>query len=234
MSQLTPVLYGNRLYGQETYSENADPVTTVLTISDSVSSADAFNDTVNKLLEEVITATEVALNNINKPLTDTTTVTDAFTATLAQLLSETITPSDSAITTTGTKPVIDGIALSESFVSTFVKILSDSVTMTDLDQKFVTRIVYDSLTVFDSNITVTITKALTDILLLQDWLSLRLSKPNNWIVNTTPIPVSTLYGRVLFGRSLYGQSNNRTPWNTTKPTLINPGWRNYNQLEEMP
>lgn len=232
MSVLNPVLYGNRLYGRETYSANADPVTTTLTMADSVSSADAYADTVNRLLADVMTVTEATLKSVNKPMADSMTLTDAITKSLSHALAETVTPTD-AMTKSARKPMADSIAFTESFVTSFVKILSDTVTITETESDFVARVLTDSLSVQDGFVTVTITKVLNDILLLQDWLSLRLSKPNTWTVNVPKIASETLYGRVLFGRKLYsGQGGSSVTWNSQKPVQPNNGWKNFNELEE--
>lgn len=342
MSALNPVLYGKRLYGQETYSENADPVTTTLTIADSVSSTDSpVNDTVNRLLNEVMTATEIALKSVNKPLTDTTVLSDAITKSLAHAFSETLTPTDATITkainkallesvtptdvtlksinkpladnltvseniakqvsnhfsesltptdlvihtinklmpetltptdvttynvnkplaenltlsetfiksSTRTlsesitptdlvlhairKPMADSIAFTESFVTSFVKYLSDTVTLMDSDQENIMRILTELLSVQDSIITIIFTKGFNEVLLIQDWLSLRLSKPGIWTINVPIVPSNTLYAQTLYGYKLYaGQGGNTTPWNTQQVVQQNPGWKSYNELEE--
>lgn len=228
----TPVLYGNRLYGRTLYSENFDPVTTTLSFSESVGATDALTDSVNKALLDLVSITEAVLKTASKPLADTQTITDAVAKSLQHVLADAITPSD-ATTTTGTKALPDSITITEAFISTFVKILADTVNLMDSDQEFVTRILTDALTIRDSVIQITITKALNDILLLQDWLSLRLQKPNLWTVNVATVPSPSLYGRILFGRKLYsGQGGSSVTWNTQAVTRPNAGWKSFNQLEE--
>lgn len=232
MSSLNPVLYGNRLYGRTLYSENPDPVTTTLTMTDSVSSADALNDTIDKVLAEIVTLTDAALRKVNKPLADTTTVTDAIMKSLSHTLADSVTPSD-AIAKSARKPMADSVTATDAFIFNFTKVLADSLTLTDADLKTVRRTLTDALSVQDSPISVVITKALSDILLLQDWLSLRLFKPSTWTVNVVKVPSSTLYGRVLFGRKLYsGEGGSAVTWNSQKPVQPNQGWKSFNQLEE--
>lgn len=232
MSVLTPVLYGNRLYSKTLYSDNPDPVTTTLTMSESVGATDAIVDTIDKVLLDLVSMTDAALKSANKPLADTQTIADAVAKSLQHALSDSVTLSD-AKTTTGTKALPDSMTFTESFITHFVKVLSDTVNLVDSDQEFVTRILTDALTVQDSTIQFTITKALNDILLLQDWLSLRLQKPGLWTVNMPVAASSSLYGRILFGRKLYsGQGGSSVTWNTQKVVQPNSGWKSYNQLEE--
>jgi len=233
MSSLNPVLYGKRLFGRTLYSANPDPVTFNLNLSESVGATDALVDSVNKVILDLVTATDAALKSVSKPLADSTTITDAVTKSLQHVLADAVTPSDSAITTTGTKRLPDSLTITESFISTFVKVLADTVNLMDSDQEQVTRILTETLAVQDSVIQVTITKALADILLLQDWLSLRLQKPNLWTVNVAVAPSPSLYGRILFGRKLYsGQGGSSVTWNTQAVVRPNAGWKSFNQLEE--
>jgi hypothetical protein len=72
--------------------------------------------------------------------------------------------------------------------------------------------------------------ALQDILLLQDWISVRLTKPNLWSVKQIVVPVSTLYGRTLYGVSPYS-SIKMIPWQTARAKPTNGGWKSFNELQ---
>lgn len=202
-------------------------------MSESVGSTDALTDTLDKVLTDLVTLTNTTLKSVNKPLADTTTISDALAKSLSHAFADSVTASD-AKTITATKALADSISFTSALVTTFVKHLADSVTLTDSEQAAITHILMDSLLVQDSVITFTFTKALADILLLQDWLSLRLSKPSQWTVNVPAIPSSTLYGQILFGRKLYsGQGGTSAIWNTQPVVQPNTnGWKSFNQLED--
>jgi hypothetical protein len=198
---------------------------------------DAFNDELDKVLNDVITLTDEALKNTSTTLIDSVTLTDAITTSFGKALSDTITVSDSTVEKTGTKALSDSVTLAESFITNFVKVLSDTITLTDTEVRAITRTLSDSILVQDSVILTTMTMALQDILLLQDWLSIRLSKPNIWTVKQTQVPTMSLYGIILYGRSLYSGIGG-TPWQTIKPTFSKGptngkpnSWKSFNELE---
>jgi hypothetical protein len=239
MSVLTPVLYGRRLYARTLYAWNFDVETFNLVFNDGIGLAEQFNDQLDKVLADVITLTDTALKTVNQqPLIDSITLTDAITTSFGKALSDTITVSDSTIAKTGTKALSDAIVLSDAFITEFVKVLSDTVTLSDVALKAIQRTLSDSIQVSDSTILATVTLALQDILLLQDWISIRLSKPNLWSVQQQRVPVSSLYGIILYGRSLYSGTGG-IPWQTQAPSFTKGpvngkpnSWKSYNQLEE--
>jgi hypothetical protein len=239
MSVLNPVLYGRRLYARTLYAWNFDVETFNLVFNDGIGLAEQFNDQLDKVLADVITLTDEALKTVEQqPLIDSITLTDAITTSFGKALNDTITVTDSTITTTGTKGLNDSITLGESFITNFTKVLADTITLTDAQLFAITRTLNDSILVEDSTILTTMTVALDDILLLQDWISIRLSKPNLWSVQQQRVPVSSLYGIILYGRSLYSGSGG-TPWETLKPSFSKGptngkpnSWKSYNELEE--
>ena len=95
----------------------------------------------------------------------------------------------------------------------------------------------DSLSSSDDLTQKTVVRRFSDVLLIQDWLSIRLQKPSIWTTPQLGLPSSTggvLYGRVTYGSVVYG-SLPRTFWASEPVTTpsVN-GWRNYNQLETQP
>ena len=239
MSQLSPVLYGRRLYARTLYAWNYDAETFSLVFNDGIGMVDAFNDELDKVLNDVITLVDNTLQkSASTTLIDSVTLTDAITTSFGKALSDAITVSDSAITTTGTKSLNDSITLGESFITNFVKMLSDTITLSDAQLSAITRVLNDNILVEDSVILTTMTVALQDMLLLQDWISVRLSKPNIWTVKRTQVPTMSLYGIILYGRSLYSGTGG-VPWQTVKPAFTNGpingkpnSWKSFNTLED--
>ena len=237
MSQPNPVLYGRRLYARTLYAWNYDAETFSLVFNDGIGMVDAFNDELDKVLNDVITLVDNTLQkSTSTTLIDSVTLTDAITTSFGKALSDSITVSDSTVEKTGTKALSDNITLAESFITNFVKELSDTITLTDTQVFAITRTLSDNILVQDSVILTTMTMALQDMLLLQDWLSIRLSKPNIWTVKQTQIPVSSLYGIILYGRSLYSGLGGAN-WQTVKPTFTQGtkgkpnSWKSFNELE---
>jgi hypothetical protein len=238
MSVLAPVLYGRRLYARTLYAWNFDVETFNLVFNDGIGLAEQFNDQLDKVLADVITLTDEALKTVeHQPLIDSITLTDAITTSFGKALNDTITVTDSTVTTTGTKALSDAITLSDAFITNYVKTLSDTITLSDAAVRAIQRTLSDAIRVEDSTILTTMTVALDDILLLQDWISIRLSKPNIWGVQQQRVPVSSLYGIILYGRSLYSGTGG-IPWQTQGPAFskgpINGkpnSWKSYNELE---
>lgn len=261
MSALNPVLYGQRLYGRNLYSANPDPVTTTLSMSESVGSTDALVNDATKALAELITFLDSLTKSATKPLSDTVSTTETLTKLVTRLLADTTTLADSVghivrkslderdifITPTlyGTSlygrslysASVDetnpSVRVVDQLVVSIQKLLSDTTTMSDSVIHTIVKALSDNMTLTDSGIIVVLTKAFNEILLLQDWLSIRLQKPNLWNVSVVVTPSLSLYGRILFGRKLYsGQGGSSVTWNTQPVVRPNAGWKSFNQLEE--
>jgi hypothetical protein len=239
MSVLNPVLYGRRLYARTLYAWNFDAETFSLVFNDGIGLAEQFNDQLDKVLADVITLTDEALKTVtHQPLVDSITLADAITTSFGKVLSDTITVSDATVTKTGEKSLNDAIVLTDAFITEFVKTLSDTITLSDAAIRAIQRTLNDSIRVEDSTILATVTLALQDILLLQDWISIRLYKPSIWTVKQTKVPVSSLYGIILYGRSLYSGTGG-APWETVKPSFSKGpkngkpnSWKSFNELED--
>lgn len=238
MAQTNPVLYGRRLYARTLYAWTFDAETFNLVFNDGVGLAEAFNDKLDKVLSDVITLVDNTLEkSATRSLADNIALSDAITSSFGKALSDAITVSDSALTTTGTKALTDSVTLADAFVTALTRTLADTITLSDSDLKSITKALNDAILVTDSTILATMTMALQDILLLQDWVSIRLAKPNIWSVKQTQVPVSSLYGSILYGRSLYS-GNGGVPWQTVKPTFTRNmpngkpnSWKSFNELE---
>lgn len=186
MANIDPVVYSvsptitiPRRYGLTTYSTMADPVSTTLTMAESVGSTDALADTLRKVLADMLTST------------------------------------DSRVTAAMIKALTDSTTLSDMLVIAARLQLSDSL---DSPRDALTR---------------RVTKVIQDILLLQDWLSIRLTKANIWTQQIKVIATPTLYGQRMYGQPLYSGIGIPNIWNTTPVTPANSGWKSFNQLEPM-
>jgi hypothetical protein len=285
MSVLNPVLYGNRLYSQETYAWNADPQTFNLSFSETVSEADVIGNDVTKPLSDAMSLLDAFITTLQLVKTDTMTLADAKAISMTKPLSDTVTPTDAAIRTltkalsdtmalsdstskTVSKPLSDSMTLSEAFMVSFGrafadtvtladsiaktakisvsdvqalsdtvahtihKALSETITSTDSKALIISRVLSEFVNVMDAGIVLTITKGLNEILLVQDWISIRIEKPQLWTTGAKPlVAYSSLYGRPLYGVEIYSGLF-ATVWISIKPTQpsVN-GWRNLNQLE---
>lgn len=236
MSQLNPVLYGDRLYGKVTYSANADTETLMLMLNESMSMSDADVINTTKVLSDLATMMDSISASVNKPLSETVAMTETFVTTATKVLADSASMTDDK-TLSVTKPLAEAVALSESFLSNVTKPLADTVTMTEDFMLVLAHMLADFVTAMDA-IAITMFVDLHEELLLQDWLSIRIQKPQQWTVAIpTQAPYNTLYGQVLFGQKIYSGLSGimwvaNTP--TVPSTLPSKGWRSYNQLNDQP
>lgn len=258
MSQQTPVLYGDRLYSRTTYSTNADPETFNLVLGETVGSTDALLSNATKSLTELISFLETFTTSGTKPLSDTATVTDTFAKLVTRLLADTTTVADS-VAKTVTKPLSEApiplefvlygaklygrTAYSANFdvtnpsvhvddttlIKYVTKLLSETTTLSDAQLIYVTKAFSELVETIDSQVVLNLTVALNDILLLQDWISIRLSKPQLWNVQTTVVVPDSLYSYILFGRNVYSGLNTQK-WIVNQPNSRRGNWRSFNEL----
>jgi len=231
VAQLTPVLYGTRLYSQTLYSENYDRETFNVVLSDSVGPLDALNSQLDKILADLVPLIDsVILKEADKVFVDSITLSDIIASSLEKTLSDAISNADSLVSDVN-KPLLDYVSFTDALVTNLTKALTDSIGLSEVAALNVTRSLSDVFSSTDSVIVVIVTKTLQDILLLQDWVSLRLSKPNIWTVTVPQLVFSSLYGRALYGRSVYSSQGRIIPWLTVKPAATNGGWKSFNELE---
>lgn len=232
MSVLNPVLYGNRLYSQTDYSENPDPQTFNLSFNETISEADSIGNDTTKPLMDALTLLDSYITTMQIVKTDTIALSDAFMFSAGRAFMDAIISADS-ITKTAKLSKQELVILTDTFVREVVKVLSDTVTSTDIKLFNISKALSEFINSTDSSIVLTISKALTDIVLIQDWISIRLMKPQIWTVAQAPlIGYSTLYGRQLFGIPLYsglsaivwiGFQARNTP-------VTGNGWTNFNEM----
>lgn len=260
MSVLNPVLYGDRLYSREAYSQNADPETFNVVLGETVGSTDALLNNATKSLTELISFLETLTTSGTKPLSDTTTLTETFAKLVTRVLSDTTAVADSTVAKHVTKqlfesftplgPVLYGVNLygpttysvnydnmntsvyvSDALLKSVSKLLADTTTLSDTQVRVVTKALSDLIQTIDSQVIINLTVALNDILLLQDWISLRLSKPQLWNVNTNIVVPDSLYGIILYGSNVYSGINTQK-WVVNNPRATRNGnWRSFNELE---
>jgi hypothetical protein len=232
-------------------------------LSDSLSSSDSKAITATKALLDALASSDSMKFNNTKHLSDSMTLSEAFMISFGHSFSEMLTLIDSKAITTrkvlsegpiSTMSILYGqplfgrqeysnnnisntppIHIVDSLAFMLTKPFADSLMLSDSQQRILTKAVFDSIASIDPRIIVTLTKHLSETLLVQDWLSIQIIKPMQWVVPApAPLPYSTLYGRVLFGRNLYSGLSG-PPWMTVKPGQPSAnGWRSYNQLEAQP
>jgi hypothetical protein len=229
MSQLTPVLYGNRLYSRVLYSENYDPQTFNVVLSDGVGATDSLTDQFTKVLSDVISSVDSIAKQLNIPLADSVSFSDTLAKNLTQVLNDNTVLAD-LYAVTATKSLSDNVTLSEVLTTLLTKVLADTITLSDSKTIVSYKVLTDAVASVDSTIITTFTKSLQEILLLQDWISVRLSKPQIWQVSRVIVPTDTLYGRVLYGVMPYSAIGLK-PWISIKPVSGNSSWKSYNELE---
>jgi hypothetical protein len=98
VSILNLVLYGNRLYDQETYSINEDAQTFSVTLSDSVSLSDLDRAEAIKALSDSLLLTDSILRASTKRLSDSLTLSDSHSFIATEVLSDSISVTDSPTT----------------------------------------------------------------------------------------------------------------------------------------
>lgn len=282
MSTTNPVLYGRRLYGRTTYSENADPQTFNVTLSETISESDALGKDVSKPLTDAMTLLDAYVTMMTVVKTDTMTLSDARAITAKKVLSDSLSPADTFVvhfmkvlsdieflsdstTITTHKALSESMTLSEVFAISFGKVFMDTVTLADsiaktsklkpselmaLSDTFsktvrkalsetittsdakaftVSKLLSEFINSMDSPIILTVLKALMDIILIQDWISIRLMQPTIWTTaQNPPVGYSSLYGRTLYGVKLYSGLH-ATVWIAIKPTVAGNGWTNFNE-----
>ena len=175
MSNLTDVLYGNRLYGAATYAANLDPQTLTANLGDIQTSSDA----------------DVA--RITHALADSQATVDAVVKTVEKLFSEAPTSSQNLYSV----PLF-GAHMYAGDLS------NSAIYMREAISSQLQRAFSDLVTVSDGSITVRQTRGITDFVVLQEWVNVQLIKPFVWTLQSVPVPSSqTLYGRPLFGQALF-------------------------------
>lgn len=235
MSHFTPVLYGNRLFGQVLYNINEDFETFSVSLSDSTTLVDTgLADTLIKALSELLTAADATITTAGtKSLADSSTITDAIAKSLATHFADTLISSDaktiSAVKSFGLAstpwntplfgstlfgqnlfgyvPVtaLETVHLADMLVTTGVKPLADSTTLADQIAKLAQIAIADALTILEG------AGAIPPIVIqatkvLTDFILLK-----EWITITLkradPWAISPVTTKVvpLFGPTLFGQ-----------------------------
>src|SRR5581483_7350786 len=120
--------------------------------------------------------------------------------------------------------------MSESMAKFVTKALAENITSTDVKALIVSRLLSEFVNALDSTIALTISKGFSDIVSMNDWLSIRLQKPTVWTTGAKPlVAYSSLYGRPLYGTQLYSGLF-ATVWIGIKTKSANNGWTNFNEL----
>lgn len=158
-------------------------------------------------------------------------IPETFTLPFEEIVSE----SDVSVYNT-TLALLDTLAGTDTIVSLYTLVEADLITLSDVESFLTTKVLSDSLSSPIDSISISFTKSLSDVLLMQDWISIRLYQPGIWTTPIIGLPLSTdgtMYGTTQYGKVVYGNLAN-TVWSAQAPTTpsVN-GWRSYNQLESM-
>jgi hypothetical protein len=239
MSNVTEVLYGNRLYGAVTYSDNEDAQTMTENLSDSTSMSD----------------NEGSSTEISRTLTDAETLTDMIAKTVESFYVESQSSSDSR-TDEVIKPLPDMIVTGDTFQIEPFWASNETQMMVDATSKTVEKlfieapaaapVLYgvplygvplyggeytdlsiimqdsisfgirfgfsDNITMVESLVGLQRNKGLSETILIQEWLKFTLVKANIWASQSASAVVESELN--LYGSSLYGQ-----PLYSTMPTV---------------
>ena len=182
MSQKTPVLDGNRLYGLNEYEINEDFQTYTANLSDSTSLTDArILDTIDQALSDLLSIAESKTTTGTKPLSDATTLTETFTNTLSTYFNESTVLSDDE-KATATKALAEAITLAETWTTSGTKPIADSLSLSETFAKTLS-LAFADLVSLSLNENITATKVLGQ---------------------GTLLPASRLYSEILYGQVSYG------------------------------
>ena len=228
MSVLNSVLYGNRLYSKTTYSENYDPQTFNLMFNETITESDTLSDTVTKPLLDFLSLLDAYAAMLTLVKTDSMTLSDAKALSVMKPLSDSISPADASVIHF-TKVLADTESLLESITISTNKPLTDSMTLSDAMTLVTSKFLSESVNSVDAPLILQITKDLTETILVQDWVSIRLMQPQGWIIALKPlVGYSSLYGQTLYGKQLYSGLS-ATVWTSIKPVISGHGWTNFNE-----
>jgi hypothetical protein len=229
MAVQTIVLYAPRLYGVSTYSTNQDPESLSASLSDSVAMSDADTQAAIKALSEAIAMAETWITSGTKSLSDTATMSETLAKALVKAtMTESLSMTDARVIA-AVKALSDLMMLSDSLVTTGIKALTESATLTEGFLVSFLVEMSDDLLIDDAAVRIQQIKGLSDFILLNDWLELKLNKADVWdshaAFGTRPSQIH-LYGPgVYYGVDYYGSNPtviwlpitaNSTIWQTTE------------------
>lgn len=230
MATRTQVLYGNRLYGRVTYELNDDPQTFTATLSDSQASADADTITIGRNFADTQSSSDLLVKLVAKLLTETETMSDARVMLVQKILTETQGSSDAFTARIG-QALAETQPMTEARTFAVAKAFSESVTMTPtFTIQFIVSLV-DGMTIIDNSVVIVQTKGFTDFVLLKEWVSIKLSRPNPWTAAQHVELSLTLYAQPLYAQKLFGATPT-TAWafpNSRQRAWTNSDGQNINE-----
>lgn len=226
MSIQTEVLYGNRLYGAVTYSNNNDPETLTANLGDTASMVDADTTSGAIPLSDTESLADTIIKLVEKTLAESQTLSDSKIVEILQTLSDTFSMSD-ALGFTAFRRSDETMALADTILHTVNKALTE---VTTSSQNLYAKTLYGAHTYSGDFTLINIymrdkiiiqlqkglsdilsladhtalqqTKGFTDFILLQSWLRLDLQRANIWTVASASSPVHNILS--LYAASLYG------------------------------
>lgn len=206
MSLTTDVLYGNRLYGQPTYSENNDPQSLSLPLSDSTTTSDSIVDSATQIISDAMGLTEILATSGIKVLSDSSSLTDLLRTLAGFNLLEIETLSDSTVIRV-IKTLSDLFIVTDSLISvSALKMLSDSSTLSEQRLFQLHTTLAESLSILDNRIQISQTRSITDFIILNEWISIVLGKANIWATQgaqTNSSGKNVLYDVPEYSKDLY-------------------------------
>lgn len=222
MATRTQVLYGNRLYGRVTYEENDDPQFLTANLGDSSSMADLEKVATGKVFPETETMSELLVKLAAKVLTEATTPSDARVLAVRKVLTESVSESESFAIKLA-RIFAETQASTDARSNAVGKALAETVTLTETRAMSVASVFLDTLTIVDNSVHIVQTKGFGDLVLIKEWIGLKLTRANPWI-EPSVIPASfTLFGQPLYGQKLFATTPT-TNW--VMPASRNRAWTN--------
>ncbi len=251
MAIQTAVEYGNRLYSQPTYSSNQDPQTFLVSLSDTTSISESLADSINSILADLLTLVDAKVVSNKKVLSDTVTSADTLIASAAHPLADSVALSEARIIS-AVKVFADALASLDALSIQANAALAETLFLTDAKLISAVKRLTDTLGVKDPLLTKLGKKVLTDFIVLNEWIAIKLQRGGIWTDSspssaswaTSPLDpavwaitsasekkdkVFPLYSLVLYGKVLYG-TNQKVEWKANAPSTIS-GWTNHDDSD---
>lgn len=193
MALLTDVLYGNRLYSQETYSSNEDPESLSILLSDSTPMTESTVDSINQVLADALSSSDALITLSIAALSDTITITEQDLFQIQAYLSDSINILDSRVAILRTKPITDFIILNE-WISIVLAKANIWATQSAQSSTTTDEVLY-SIPEYDRNL-----YSSSPITLWQQGEEASVI----WTAENSTAITLPLYSQVLYAKSLYG------------------------------